>query len=123
MFHQWQNEKQLPALRDLTEFRYTSLYRGTGFDMPDLRMGLGQVGMHFVLRELYRCGTLRIPGMERYCFVPSKQNLQYFGCDENLTGGDKSKYIFDRLSECLSDPTFGGQFDIAFEIIRQGKIL
>lgn len=82
--------------------------------MPDLKMGLGDLGRHFVFRELYRSNTLRVPGMERYCFVHSEKNRQYFkGACIN------SKSMYGCLEQSLEDPTFGGQFDVAFECIKR----
>lgn len=114
MFSQWKAEDSLSGWRDLAEFRYNHTYNGTEFHMPDLKMGLGDIGRHFVFRELYRSNTLRVPGMERFCFVHSEKNRQYFkGACIN------SKSMYGCLEQSLEDPTFGGQFDVAFECIKR----
>ena len=114
MFSQWKDEQTLPGWRDLVEFRYNPTYNGTDFDMPDLKLGLGHIGRHFVFRELFRSNTLRLAGMEKYCFVHSEQNRQYFS-GSNIN----SEYMYNLLAQHLDDPTFGGQFDVAFECIER----
>ena len=114
MFSQWKDEDSLSGWRDLAEFRNNHTYNGTDFNMPDLKLGLGHIGRHFIFRELYRSNTLQVPGMERYCFVHSEQNRQYFqGSKVN------SEDMYNCLSQYLDDPTFGGQFDVAFECIER----
>ena len=113
MFSQWKDEEILSGWRNLAEFRNNHTYNGTDFNMPDLKLGLGHIGRHFVFRELYRSDTLRVPGMERYCFVHSEKNRQYFNGDRV-----NSEYMYNCLKQCLADPTFGGQFDVAFECIE-----
>ena len=114
MFSQWKDENSLSGWRDLAEFRNNHTYNGTDFNMPDLKLGLGNIGRHFIFRELYRSNTLQVPGMERYCFVHSEQNRQYFqGSKVN------SEDMYNCLSLYLDDPTFGGQFDVAFECIER----
>lgn len=114
MFSQWKDEETLSGWRDLAEFRNNHTYNGTDFNMPDLKLGLGHIGRHFVFRELYRSDTLRVPGMERYCFVHSEHNRQYFNGDRV-----NSEYMYNCLEQHLDDPTFGGQFDVAFECIER----
>lgn len=108
---------------NLTCYRNNSNFNGTDFTMPDLRMGLGNIGIHFFLRELWRSNTLRPAGMEKLCFGISRRNRQLFNLHLSSGGnqesnGEWSIEMYDVLSQYLDDPTFDGQFDVAFECIR-----
>lgn len=112
MFRQCSKLSILEDVRVLRDFRDNPDWQGTTFRMPCLKFALGRVGLHFVLRELYRSQTLRLPGMEPYCFVPSAQNCAMFGSVSD------SQEMYTKLKEFgLKDPTFGGQCDVAFTLL------
>jgi hypothetical protein len=83
------------ALDQITSPRASSLFGGGGPDAPPLKPILG-IGMHFVLRELYRNKILTHRGGYSYCYVPTTRLRKLFRI---LHWIDNDPYEKDRHTE------------------------
>lgn len=100
--------------------RSNSVYSGTGvLNAPPLDRTFGSIGVNYVLRELVRHGSLSNSIVFQECFVPTRRIKELFYWLSNRTVFESSAEIMEFLSENMPgmDATFGGCFDIPFQMI------
>jgi hypothetical protein len=115
-------------LSDVLRPRNSPTFQGGGVDPPSLARVLS-LGACFVARELVRSGF--IPSerkqVHRFCYPPVRSVRCLLGsiasCP-NLEGDHpdswaRSEMIHDFLSRYISDPTFGGDFDIPLWVLSR----
>jgi len=105
-------------------------YAGTSVSTPPLTPILG-IGACFVLRELVRLGVIRRTerDVDPFCYSPVgrvRRLLRELGgpnVEQEANVMDRSQSIHAFLARHISDPTFGGAFDIPLLLLAEDDTL
>jgi len=113
------------TINDIFNPRENPDFSGGGPDVPAMKRALGNIGPHFVLRELVRLGFVKGKNITHQCYVPAGR-VRYLL--SKITNGDmfqSSEDIYRLLISVLGkdNATFGNAFDLPLIALAHNKEL